>query len=60
MNWPIGMGKNFRGIYNISQKRIELNLPNGEVKVVSIENGIPADQIFKERFFKKLLMKLNF
>ncbi|BDR58856.1 peptide chain release factor 3 [Xylocopilactobacillus apicola] len=53
MNWPIGMGKNFRGIYNISQKRIELNLPNGEVKVVSIENGIPADQIFKEPIFQE-------
>lgn len=53
MNWPIGMGKNFRGIYNIVKKRLELNLPNGGLKIVSIADGIPDDPMFEEAIFQE-------
>ncbi|MEY8537778.1 peptide chain release factor 3 [Lactococcus muris] len=40
MNWPIGMGKNFQGLYDFYNKRIEVYQPeNGERFIEFDENG---------------------
>ncbi|WP_270322975.1 peptide chain release factor 3 [Lactococcus petauri] len=40
MNWPIGMGKNFQGLYDFYNKRIEVYQPeNGERFIEFGENG---------------------
>lgn len=40
MNWPIGMGKEFLGIYDRHNQRIELARPNGEERFLPVnEDG---------------------
>ena len=41
MNWPIGMGKNFEGLYDMHNKRLELY--KGDTRYVDFEQG---DQVF--------------
>lgn len=52
MNWPIGMGKNFRGIYNIAQNRLELNLGQNDVEFVPIAQA-KSDPRFQEAIFQE-------
>ncbi|BDR56765.1 peptide chain release factor 3 [Xylocopilactobacillus apis] len=59
MNWPIGMGKNFRGVYNIAAQNVELNLPNNKVEVISLKDGIPDDPMFKEPIFEEAFSEVE-
>jgi peptide chain release factor 3 len=46
MNWPIGMGTDFVGIYNRSKNQLELNRGNPENRVVALpEGGITAPDV---------------
>ncbi|HGD1860227.1 TPA: GTP-binding protein, partial [Streptococcus agalactiae] len=46
MNWPIGMGKSFEGLYDLHNKRLELY--KGDERFASIEDG---DQLFANNPF---------
>ncbi|MCZ0717736.1 peptide chain release factor 3 [Aerococcus kribbianus] len=52
MNWPMGMGKNLLGLYDIHNKRIELNLSeeSEDDSIVSVDDDGQAlgDHDFKE------------
>ncbi|GFH43122.1 peptide chain release factor 3 [Lactococcus hodotermopsidis] len=51
MNWPIGMGKNFEGLYDMTNKRLELY--KGDERFVDFEQG---DQVFaKNPFYQQAL-----
>lgn len=44
MNWPIGMGKNFQGLYDFTHGRVEVYQPEDGKRFVEFdENGeVPA------------------
>ncbi len=46
MNWPIGMGRAFEGLYDLHNKRLELY--KGDERFASIEDG---DQLFANNPF---------
>lgn len=52
MNWPIGMGKNFRGIYNITKNRLELNLPQNKIEMIPLAKA-KNDPRFKEAIYQE-------
>ena len=47
MSFPIGMGYDFKGIYNIWEKK--LNLFSGENKTSTVSEGVQFDDRFKSR-----------
>lgn len=51
MNWPIGMGKDLRGLYDIANKRIEMYRPEDEANpylALDEEGKIAGDNPLKE------------
>ncbi|GAB4200745.1 MAG: peptide chain release factor 3 [Bacteroidia bacterium] len=52
MTWPIGIGKSFKGVYNLFEKR--LNLFNNENKFVKADNFITIDDIFSKELDKNI------
>ena len=58
MNWPIGMGKNFQGLYDFTHGRVEVYQPEDGKRFVEFdENGeVPASHpLTKNPFFTQAL-----
>lgn len=59
MNWPIGSGTDFKGVYNRAQKRIELFTSEGHgQKMVAATTGTADDPKFRELLGDKLYDQL--
>ncbi|HCC01002.1 MAG TPA: peptide chain release factor 3 [Ruminococcaceae bacterium] len=59
MNWPIGSGTDFRGVYNRAKKRIELFTSEGHgQKMIAATTGAVDDPQFKELLGEKLYAQL--
>ncbi|MCL2677016.1 MAG: peptide chain release factor 3 [Streptococcaceae bacterium] len=50
MNWPIGMGKNFQGLYDFYNKRIEVYQSADDERFVSLDN-IENHELAKNPFY---------
>ena len=60
MNWPIGSGNEFRGVYNRAKKRIELFSAEGHgQKMLNADTGSVDDPRFRELLGDKLYDKLR-
>ncbi len=60
MNWPIGMGMEFRGVYDRQNNRIELYKGDNERKLIETsENGLEDEKIKKEIPEPGLIEKLR-
>ena len=59
MDWPIGIGKEFKGVYNRQKKQVELfNEGNHGQSIVGTVTGDASDPIFAELLGPELHDKL--